>query len=215
MEVLFLLRKNGRLYPKIVPDRGPARFQRGWQREGSFAHFLVAARLVDGVRSDIRPLAPLRGRLVIGRSGGLVYGFLLLSKLLQAIHVHILPRAPFAAGSVSQPGRATPASGHSDRWEAAHRTAPTTNLTHDPFQRVVRADLAVMLVGEGIAGQRLLDALTRLLDGLMSLHRLQPGHYRLGLLPCGLSRSSWAWIALSIATTCLTLPLGTTEKTSR
>ena len=42
--------------------------------------------------------------------------------------------------------------------ERPHDTGSPTDLSHDPFERVVGADLMPVDVGKGVVGQRLVDA---------------------------------------------------------
>lgn len=96
--------------------------------------------------------------------------------------------------------------------KAAYHTRPSANLTHDALQRIVRANLSPVLPWKVIIGKRFIGTLTDSLGGLTQLHTLKLIGNGPGFCLAS-ARSSWAWIALSIAETSLSLPCGTTEKT--
>ena len=86
--------------------------------------------------------------------------------------------------------------------ECPHHTRPSADLTVQPLDHIVGANARPMLTRKVAVGQRLLNAVLDLLGGLLQLS------WDAFLL-------SWAWIALSIFATILTLDFGTTEKTLR
>ena len=132
---------------------------------------------------------------------------------LQMLHIHVLLVAPLGTGHMSQPG----ADKHEGRIavrETANHTGAAANLPVQPFNDVVGADTSPMFAGKIAVGQRFFNAVLDLLGGLLQLHGAQLGDHGLRLL-AGRLLLSWAWIALSIFATILTLDLGTTEKTLR
>ena len=132
---------------------------------------------------------------------------------LQVLHVHVFLVAPLGARHMAQP-RADQHQGGVAIGECPHHTGAPTDLTVQPLDHVVGADARPMLAGKIAVGQRLLNAVLDLLGGLLQLHGAQLGDHGLRLL-AGRFLLSWAWIALSIFATILTLDLGTTEKTLR
>src|SRR5215207_4666004 len=78
-------------------------------------------------------------------------------RLIERPHVHVALGGPGSSCDVSQPRRCEVEARLAVR-ECTHNTSPPTNLSHDPLKWIVGADLVPMDVGEGIVGQRLVDA---------------------------------------------------------
>ena len=95
--------------------------------------------------------------------------------------------------------------------KAAHDPTSAADLPHDSLQRIVRADLPMMLVRERVIRQRLFDALADLLGGRSFIASSLSATAL--AFSWAATRSSWAWMALSMAATTLTWPLGTSAKT--
>ena len=98
--------------------------------------------------------------------------------------------------------------------ERPHHAGPAADLTIQPLDHVVGTDACPVLTGKIAVGQSFLDAVLNLLGSLLQLHCSQLGNNGFCFL-AGRFLLSWAWIALSIFATILTLDLGTTEKTLR
>lgn len=85
---------------------------------------------------------------------------------------------------------------------------PSSDLAHDPLERVVGAELDPVAVGEGVVGQSLADVG---LDELRRAHKTLAAElvdHRLCLVAAA-RRLSWAWIALNMWLTSRTLVDGT------
>ena len=129
---------------------------------------------------------------------------------LQVLHVHVFLVAPLGARHMAEPG-ADQHQGGVAIGERPYHPRPSADLTVQPLDHVVGADACPMLAGKVTIGQCLLNAVLDLLGGFMARNSATTAF--------AFSRDafllSWAWIALSIFATILTLDLGTTEKTLR
>ena len=132
---------------------------------------------------------------------------------LQVLHVHVVLVAPLGARHMAEPGADQHQSGVAVR-ERSHHAGSAADLPIQPLDHVVGADARPVFAGKIAVGQRFFNAVLDLLGGLLQLHGAQLGDHGLRLL-AGRLLLSWAWIALSIFATILTLNLGTTEKTLR
>ena len=132
---------------------------------------------------------------------------------LQVLHVHVFLVAPLGTRYVAHPCTDQHQGGVSIR-ECPHHAGSAADLPVQPFDHIVGADAGPMLAGKIAVSQSFLNAVLDLFGGLLQLHGAQLGDHGLCLL-AGCFLLSWAWIALSIFATILTLDLGTTEKTLR
>ena len=140
-------------------------------------------------------------------NGGIVHG------RLQVLHVHVFLAAPLGARHVAKPRADQHQSGVSVR-ERPHHPRPAADLTVQPLDYIVGTDARPMLAGKIAVGQSFLNAVLDLLAASFSFMARSSATTAFAF-----SRDafllSWAWIALSIFATILTLDLGTTEKTLR
>ena len=132
---------------------------------------------------------------------------------LQVLHVHVFLAAPLGARHMAQP-RADQHQGGVAVRERSHHAGSAVDLTVQPLDHVVGTDARPMLAGKVTVGQCLLNAVLDLLGASFSFMERSSTTTAFAF-----SRDafllSWAWIALSIFATILTLDLGTTEKTLR
>ena len=132
---------------------------------------------------------------------------------LQVLHVHVFLAAPLGARHMAQPG-ADQHQGGVAIGECPHHTGAPADLTVQPLDHVVSADVGPMLAGKIAVGQRLLNAVLDLLGSLLQLHGAQLGNHGLCLF-VGRFFALLGVDRLSIFATILILDLGTTEKTLR
>ena len=132
---------------------------------------------------------------------------------LQVLHVHVFLVAPLGTCHMAQPGADQHQGGISVR-ECPYHPRPSADLPVQPLDHVVGTDARPMLAGKVTVGQCLLNAVLDLLGASFSFMERSSTTTAFAF-----SRDafllSWAWIALSIFATILTLDLGTTEKTLR
>lgn len=118
-----------------------------------FVPILPNARRPETDWSLAKSVAPTGGRSV--GSCGLLH--FLRGLFLQPLHVQIPARSPLRSRDVPQPRnhqdqRAVPVR------KGSHHPCSASNFLHDPPQRGVRPDAAVMLPRKGVVAQRLIDA---------------------------------------------------------
>ena len=133
---------------------------------------------------------------------------------LQVLHVHVFFAAPLGACHMAQP-RADQHQGGVAVRERPYHSRPSADLTVQPLDHVVGADARPMLAGKIAVGQRLLNAVLDLLGSLLQRFMARSSATTAFAFSRDAFLLSWAWIALSIFATILTLDLGTTEKTLR
>ena len=127
---------------------------------------------------------------------------------LQVLHVHVFLVAPLGTCHMAQP-RADQHQGGISVRECLHHAGAPADLTVQPLNHIVGADARPMLTGKIVVGQRLLNLAASFSFMARSSATTAFAFSRDAFL------LSWAWIALSIFATILTLDLGTTEKTLR
>ena len=132
---------------------------------------------------------------------------------LQVLHIHVFLVAPLGARHVAKPGADQHQSGVAIG-ECPHHPRPSADLPIQPLDHIVGTDARPVFAGKIAVGQCLLNAVLDLLGSLLSFMARSSATTAFAF-----SRDafllSWAWIALSIFPTILTLDLGTTEKTLR
>ena len=132
---------------------------------------------------------------------------------LQVLHIHVFLVAPLGARYVAHPCTDQHQGGVPIR-EYPHHAGSAADLPVQPFDHIVGADARPMLAGKIAVGQRFLNAVLDLFAASFSFMARSSATTAFAF-----SRDafllSWAWIALSIFATILTLDLGTTEKTLR
>ena len=100
---------------------------------------------------------------------------------LQVLHVHVFLIAPLGARHMAEPRADQHQGGVAVRERPYHTGAPT-NLTVQPLDHVVGADVRPVFAGKVTIGQCLLNAVLDLLGGLLQLHGAQLGDHGLRLL---------------------------------
>ena len=127
-------------------------------------------------------------------------------------HVHVALAAPLGADDVAQAG------GDEDQGavsvgKCSDSPGAPADLAHDALERIIGAQAAPMLGGK-------LEILERLLDALGDESAAPASFISRSFattstaLAWAAGRSSWAWIALSMAATSRTLDVGTAVHTS-
>ena len=132
---------------------------------------------------------------------------------LQMLHVHVFLVAPLGACHVAEPSTDQHQDGISVRERPHHAGAPA-DLTVQPLDHVVGADAGPVFAGKIAVGQvSSMPSSTFLAASFSFMARSS------ATTAFAFSRDafllSWAWIALSIFATILTLDLGTAENTLR